>query len=232
MKNFILTACAVWFLLGNHAYASGLQVSPVSITTDAAKISSVIHVSNEGESPIQAQIRIFSWRQENNKDVLVETNDIVASPPFVKLGPGSKQLVRLVRTSLALSTVEANYRLMVDELPMLENQKKGINLNLRYSIPLRIVQKDHAEKKSALSVDWDMQKEEFVLSIKNSGNVRAQIGTVKINNGAEEYNLSSGLVGYVLPDSEMQWKFKIKDTYAMPKDISISIDGVTKQYKK
>lgn len=216
----------------NSVMASGLQVSPVSITTAANKISTIIHVSNESAKPLQAQIRIFSWRQEENKDVLEETDEIVASPPFVKLDPSAKQLVRLVRVKPKIGSGEENFRLMVDELPVPEQLEKGINLHMRYSIPMRILAKGKEILKPSLSIDWIVQQDTLIITIKNTGSARAQIGSIQVQTANEKINVTTGLVGYVLPDSTREWKFKLKDHLSLPSELSITIDGESTPFKK
>lgn len=232
MKKGIFQVIVLSATLINSVFASGLQVSPVSITTPANKSSTIIHVSNESAKPIQAQIRIFSWRQEENKDVLEETDEIVASPPFVKLDPAAKQLVRLVRVRSKVSSAEENFRLLVDELPVPEQLEKGINLHMRYSIPLRILAKGKETPKPALAVDWMLQQDTLAVKIKNTGSARAQIGSIQLQNGTEKTTVTTGLVGYVLPDSTREWKFKLKDQSPFPSELSITIDGENTAFKK
>ena len=232
MKKTQILMFVAGLILARNVVATGLQVSPVSLTTPASKSSSIIHVSNASDKPLQAQIRVFSWRQAENKDVLEETSQIIASPPFVTLEPGTKQLVRLVRTSPAAQAEEANYRLIVDELPIPDQIQKGINLNLRYSIPLRISGKDVAALKPIVDVIWTIDSGLVTVSIKNDSEVRAQIGTIRLSTKLNTVNLSTGLVGYVLPKSTMEWKFSVKDLDIDAQSLTINVDGEPVQFQK
>lgn len=232
MKKTKIPMLLAGLVLISNVMATGLQVSPVSLTTPPSKSSSIIHVSNASDKPLQAQIRVFAWRQEDNKDVLEETSQIIASPPFVTLGPGTKQLVRLVRTSPSAQVDEANYRLIVDELPIPDQLQKGINLNLRYSIPLRISGKEVTKVKPVVDVNWKIDGGLLTVSIKNDSEVRAQIGTIKLSTNLNTANLSTGLVGYVLPKSAMEWKFSVKEIDVDAKSLTINVDGEPVLFEK
>ena len=115
--KFRATICAALVLASMQAEASSLQASPISVTIDAAKGAASLTLKNSGETPIQAQVRLFEWRQDGNGDVLEPTEEILASPPFTTIQANSTQLVRVVVADASLGVAERNYRVIVDELP-------------------------------------------------------------------------------------------------------------------
>lgn len=65
--------------------------------------------------------------------------DVVASPPIVTIGKGSKQLIRLIKQGTVPMGVEQAYRIIVDEIPQPDAKADpaiGLKLQMRYSIPL------------------------------------------------------------------------------------------------
>jgi fimbrial chaperone protein len=42
-----------------------------------------------GAAPINAQIRVFKWAQENGEEKLEPTEEVVASPPLATLAPNT-----------------------------------------------------------------------------------------------------------------------------------------------
>jgi fimbrial chaperone protein len=43
------------------------------------------------------QVRIVRWKQEDGHERYTAQQDVVASPPIVTIGTGSKQLIRLIK---------------------------------------------------------------------------------------------------------------------------------------
>ena len=85
----LLTASALT-LVPASADAASLQIMPVNIDVPAPGAASKVTITNAGGEGANIQIRVFKWVQTNGKDELVETRDVVASPPAVKLGAGKK----------------------------------------------------------------------------------------------------------------------------------------------
>lgn len=132
-----LSACA---MLPGIAQAEGLQVAPVSVTIPAR--SGVVWLTNQGSAAMRAQVRVFRWTQQDGEDVLAETQDLVASPPFVSIASGDQQVVRLVQLANAVpagTPCEQAFRIIVDELPATDRQSgEGLQYVMRFSIPVYV----------------------------------------------------------------------------------------------
>ncbi len=133
-----LLVCALTVLcLAGPAMAASLRVSPVSLTLTAPAAATSLRVWNDGDQPINVQVRVFRWTQRNGEDVLAPAADVAVSPPITALQPGSAQVVRVVRVSPEAVMREESYRLYIDELPNpFLPQGAGINLLVRHSIPV------------------------------------------------------------------------------------------------
>src|ERR1043165_9139521 len=119
------------------ATAGTLQVEPVLVDVTAPGAALTITLRNEGTAPIEAQIRVYKWAIVNGKEQLTPTNDVVASPPSVTLTPKGQYVARVVRVSKQPVVGEESYRMLVDQLPDLAQQRNGsVNLMVRYSIPV------------------------------------------------------------------------------------------------
>src|ERR1043165_1629720 len=127
-------------LVGFPAAPAGpgsLQVEPVRVDITAPGAASTVTLRNEGATAIDAQIRVYKWAIVNGKEQLTPTNDVVASPPSVTLTPKGQYVARIVRVSKKPVIGEESYRLLVDQVPDLAQQKNGaVNLMVRYSIPV------------------------------------------------------------------------------------------------
>lgn len=110
--------CLLGFLaFTSSVSASGLQVSPVSLTL--TERSGVLWLSSTPDQPVRAQVRVYRWSQSGGEDHLTISNDLQASPPFLDVSSSGRQLVRIVRRTVddPAAPCEQTYRLGVDELP-------------------------------------------------------------------------------------------------------------------
>ncbi len=189
------------------ALASSLQVMPVNIEVPAPGAVSTVSITNSGFESVNAQIRIFKWVQVNGQDELVPTKDVVASPPALKMQPGRKSVIRIVRLSKTPAAVEETYRLVVDEVPKPPKPgQAGVAFAVRYSIPV-FFSKPGAD----IEVSWKVVASggKYFLKADNTGGRRVRIAGLRVVNGAgKTFTIAEGLAGYVLGQSSKQWLIK------------------------
>jgi len=87
-------AIALLFLAPGLAQATSLRVAPTNIEMIAPDSAAALTLRNEAKKPINVQMRVFRWTQQDGIERLEPTSDVVASPPAAKLGPGANYLVR------------------------------------------------------------------------------------------------------------------------------------------
>ena len=94
-----LLAAVLWTsLYASTALAGGLEVSPTSLQLNPQANSEELWLSNVGNTPISAQVRVFTWSQKEGADYLAATSALTISPPLLQMAPGAKQLVRVIRS--------------------------------------------------------------------------------------------------------------------------------------
>src|SRR5262245_16546846 len=121
------------------ASAAGLQVSPVSMTLKPTQNADGLWLSNIGDDVVHAQVRVYRWTQEGGEDKLTPTRSLLVSPPMLQLAAADKQLIRGIRVGAPPSgegAAEDAYRVLIDELPVNTEGKKGLQFVLRYSVPI------------------------------------------------------------------------------------------------
>ena len=96
-STFRLLLCAGLLLAGASAWASGLQVAPVSLTLQPMQHADGLWLSNTGTDQVHAQVRVYRWTQADGADQLTPSQDLVISPPMLGIGPGDRQLIRVIR---------------------------------------------------------------------------------------------------------------------------------------
>ncbi|HRP87669.1 MAG TPA: molecular chaperone, partial [Gammaproteobacteria bacterium] len=96
---------------------------------------------------------------------------------------------------------DLSFRLVVDELPAPDSEQgSGIELRLRYLVPLFARARDAAEPELACTL------EATTLACRNTGGRPAQLGATRIvDDGGHSVALSEGLFGYLLPGTGRTW---------------------------
>ena len=131
----LAAACSL-LMSATAAVSASLQVEPALVEVVAPGEASSVTLRNSGAVPINVQIRVFRWSQENGQEHLDPTDDVVASPPALALAPHGDYLARLVRVTDRPVSREESYRLVIDELPSASKSKAGtVKLLVRHSIP-------------------------------------------------------------------------------------------------
>ncbi|MEK6199943.1 MAG: molecular chaperone [Psychrobacter sp.] len=198
------------------AIASGLQVSPTSLSLQARENASGLTLSNSSDEVINAQVRIYQWSQDEKGDQLTPSRGLLASPPMIELNPGDKQLVRIIRAkapSQGAAAVEDSYRILVNELPIKSpKQKSGLQFAMSYSLPVFVQPVGTVKTNPQLQWRYSLQPDgkQITLRVHNSGNGHAKlIGLSIVNDAGNSINIHQGLLGYVLPNATMNWTLKV-----------------------
>ncbi|NTF45675.1 pilus assembly protein [Rhizobium sp. AC27/96] len=198
-------AATMLLLLSTYSVnAASLRVAPTSLELIAPSGTAVLNLGNDGDHPINVQLRVFKWSQAGGVERLEPTRDVVASPPSAKMSPNGQYVVRVVRTSKAPVRAEESYRVIVDELPDATRARAGtVTLIMRHSIPIFFKK---ADVKPA-DVSWNISRQGngLFLTGKNNGESRFRLSNVTLVQGATKIGGRSGLVGYVLSGATMQW---------------------------
>ncbi|WP_201595195.1 fimbrial biogenesis chaperone [Psychrobacter vallis] len=198
------------------AVASGLQVSPISLSLQARENASGLTLSNSGNDRVHAQVRVYQWLQDEQGDQLTPSRGLLASPPMIELKPGEKQLIRIIRAKAppqGTGAVEDAYRISVDEIPVKSvNQTTGLQFALSYSLPVFVQPVGVTKTSPKLQWSTHLQPDgkEIKLRVSNSGNGRAQLaGLSFVDTAGNSTVINPGLLGYVLPGATMNWTLKM-----------------------
>lgn len=206
-------------------HGANLQISPVTLNLRAAQSAAGINLQNLGDQPIYGQVRVFAWDQRGGEEVLAPTQELVASPPIVEIAANSRQTIRLVRAQAGAVAQEQTYRVLIDEVSRDDDSgRSGVDIRLRYSVPVFVLP---AAAPGREALDWQVFREqgEWMLRIKNSGNVHAQIGAMTFTNQAgKEFVISKGLFGYVLAARMRVWRLPVAREAELDGPLSIAVN--------
>jgi fimbrial chaperone protein len=232
-----LVAALVLHALG--AAATGLQVTPTSLTVEANRSAAGLWLSNTGEQPLHAQVRAYHWSQAQGRDELVPAPALIVSPPLVELQAGARQFVRVIRSGGAPADHEDAFRIVIDELPIDEpaphaptREESAIRFVLRYSVPVFLAPSGSAVQ-AELEGEIDSNASPPRLVVRNRGGMHAQLGNlVLVEAGGQRRELSSGLVGYVLAGQTMHWDLPVdKAMLTLSGELQSRINGEPRERK-
>ena len=202
-------------LCSNWAMASGLQVSPISLSIQARENASGLTLSNTGDNVVHAQVRVYHWSQDETGDQLTLSRGLLASPPMIELNPNDKQLIRIIRAKApphGSGAVADSYRILVNELPIKSpDQKSGLQFALSYSLPVFV--QPVGVVKTAPKLQWSTHvqpdNKQIKLRVHNSGKGHAQLASLSVvDTTGTSIDVHKGLLGYVLPGATMYWTLK------------------------
>lgn len=206
----LAAVCAVCCL---PAAAADFSVTPVRIFMTARDRAVAITVVNEGDEEVVMQADLYSWRQKpGGEDDLVLTEDLILSPPIIKLAPRSRQIVRLARLAAQPSTDQLTYRMIVREVPEAKPATADLKLQiaLAFSLPVFVTPPG---AKGQLTCGLERVAPDTVNAVcENKGNAYAQPVSFKLLSAADAQLASRDTGGYLLPTIKRSFAIKSQGT--------------------
>ncbi len=180
--------------------AGPFSVTPVRIYMTPQDRAVAVTINNEGDSELVMQADLYTWKQKpNGEDDLELTEDLLLSPPIIKIAGKSRQVVRLARLQPPDLDQQQSYRLIVREIP--EAAPSSANLQLQiaiaFSLPVFITppnakhQLDCAAQKTAM--------DKVSVTCTNTGNAYAQIIDLTLEKSLDNKITARTKGGYILP---------------------------------
>ncbi|WP_371328506.1 molecular chaperone [Pantoea sp. 1.19] len=201
-----LLLCGSLFFSALATAANALLIWPVDPTLNEGQRATELWLENRGAETTLMQVRIFGWQQRDGREQFSTQQNVVASPPQVRIEPGKRQLVRLIAQQPAPAGQEAAFRVVLDEIPTPPapgSSPGGLNLQMRYSLPL-FQYGSGLDKASATPVlQWRViqQAGKPQLHIVNRGRGHARLSRVSLAGRP----INDGLLGYVLAASTQRF---------------------------
>ncbi|MDD9245180.1 molecular chaperone [Enterobacter soli] len=222
--------------------AATILLWPIDPWLSAETKATELWIQNQGNSATTMQVRIVRWKQEEGFERYTAQQDVVASPPIVTIGKGSKQLIRLIKQGSVPMGVEQAYRIIVDEIPQPDAKAEptiGLKLQMRYSIPLfvygqgipTIKEGAHHALVESKNLSWRVTQEAGhpALEVRNQGDVHVRLSQVTLDQGGQKRTVADGLLCYVLPGSTRSWP--IPAGIRQPEQMSAQINARDTQWQ-
>jgi fimbrial chaperone protein len=181
------------------ALAGIFSVTPVRIFMTPRDRAVAITLVNEGDTEVALQADINSWKQKaDGTDELVLTEDLILSPPIIKLAPKARQVVRLALLRAADPAQQLTYRLIVREVPEATAPREltvAVPIALALSMPVFITP---PPAKRNIVCEIERAAESVQTSCSNSGTAYAQVRQVTLARGGATLAQFEG-GNYLLP---------------------------------
>ena len=220
-----LGVAVIMMLSQLSAHAGIFSVSPVRIYMAPKDRAVAVTLANEGDSEITLQADIYSWTQQpDGKDDLVLTEDLLMSPPIIKLAPKGRQVVRLAMLAPRDASRQMTYRMILREVPQNVPAKDKIQVPIALALNMPVfVTPPIAKSDVACSVKrTDADKLQAICS--NTGTAYAQIREVLLKRGDLQLARFEG-GEYLLPGASKTLPLKTKQaTESGTAELSVTFD--------
>lgn len=196
------------------AVAGSIAVNPVRVNLSTTQTTAPLVVRNSGAEPSVVQLQIVSWSQQDGKDVLVPSRDLLATPPIFTVPAGGTQTVRVGLRQRTGAQTEGSYRLILQEVPPPPKPEfRGLQMALRLSVPVFIA----PAAAPTTTLTWQAKTaatpnspSNLQIASVNAGNAHVQVLGFKLfAEGVELPLLSPAEVVYVLPGQSREWSLRL-----------------------
>jgi len=169
----VLLAAAVAAMSPRSAAAGEYSVSPLRIDLDRDARSGVVTLANSGSTPLDFQIAVLEWTQEQDgQDRYTPTEDVVYFPKVLTVKPGESRVIRVGMQAMP-STVERAFRLFIEPIPQRSGEPlpagANIAVNLRFALP--VFARPPKREAAAEIQDATVRKGILQFTLRNSGNI-------------------------------------------------------------
>jgi len=207
-----LFAFALGSLIAAPAIAGVFSVTPVRIFMSPRDRATAITVTNEGDDELVMQADVYTWHQKpSGEDDLALSEDLILSPPILKLAPHSRQVVRLARVGAPSNDQQLTYRMIVREVPEAGKGKSNdvrLQVALAFSLPVFITPTGLKRK-----LDCEAQRaaaDSVSVTCDNTGAVYVQPRELTLSAAGGKRLASKDSAVYILPG--MKRTYELRDT--------------------
>jgi fimbrial chaperone protein len=191
------------------ASAGNFAVTPVRVYMASRERAAAITVTNDGDEELVMQADIYEWKQSpDGQDLLTLTEDMIMSPPILKMAPRSRQVVRLISLIGPVKDLQQTYRMIVREIPEARSDKADLSLQIAYafSIPIFITPPGALARLDCVLARVAPDAAKAVCQ--NTGTAAAHPTALQIINSAQEIVVSQDSGAYILPGTQRSFDLK------------------------
>lgn len=231
-----LVAAAVLAVLAMGAAGPALaglfSVTPVRIYMTPRDRAVAITITNEGDEELVMQADLFHWKQKpDGEDDLTLTEDLILSPPIIKLAPKARQVVRLAVLQREPTNDQRTYRMIVREVPEAKPAEKTVQLQIALAFNMPVFITPPTAKRQLVCAVERVAPDTVRAACENTGNAYAQPREFVLSNVAGEKLAVRDSGGYILPAIKRNFEIKRADGALPdgPARLAVTLDDGTTQ---
>lgn len=188
--------------------AAQFTITPVRIFMTPRDRAVAVTVSNDSDEEVVMQADLYTWKQKpDGTDELALTEDLILTPPILKLAPRARQVVRLARLAPPPAGVQQTYRLIMREVPEARGASQiQLRVALAFSLPVFITP---TGVKRDLKCEVERAASDSVRAVcQNAGNAYAQIRALEVLDDKGAKLAARDIGGYLLPSIKRSFDMK------------------------
>jgi fimbrial chaperone protein len=189
------------------AAASTLDVSPVRIALSPTVSTAVLTLRNPDGAPVTVQATPAAWSQQDQRDQLTDTHDVLVTPPLFTIPPKGHQIVRVALLRKPDPSRELDYRLVLAEIPPPGTpESTGLRFALRITMPVFVA----APVPTAPDLTWHhswLADGTLRIEAHNNGTAHIQVIDFDVQTADPAARVvHTDAARYLLPGSSAHWE--------------------------
>lgn len=196
----ILLAAGLLSAASAPVQAGVFSVTPVRIYMTPRDRAVAVTITNEGDTEVVLQADLNAWSQKpDGTDEQVPTEDLILSPPIIKLAPNARQVVRLALLKPADASRQLIYRMIMREVPEAVAQRdKSIQVPIALALSMPVFITPPPAKREITCQAARGTGPALNVTCTNSGSAYAQVREVLVKRGTQTLARFEGGT-YILP---------------------------------
>ena len=135
-------------------HPSSIEISPVKVDLSATARVGVLTVRNAGEEETVMQVSLMRWPTTDALYAFEPTTELLVTPTTFRLAGGAQQIVRVGLRGAAPLQTEMAYRLVIEEVPALQEQDTTrMRLVVRHDLPVFVAPAARALHQVSMEID-------------------------------------------------------------------------------
>ena len=192
-------ALVLLFGLAHYALAATFTVTPVRIYMKPQDRAVAVTITNESDAPVLLQADLYTWSQKaDGTDETALTEDLVLSPPIIKLAARGRQVVRLARLKPADAGRQLTYRMILREVPEAAAAKDKIQVAVALALSMPVFVTPAPAKREMACEASRAGGETLNVTCANKGSAYAQVREIVVKHGEQIVGRFEG-GAYILP---------------------------------
>lgn len=186
-QNLVLLWAGLAGLCHLPCLAGAFSVTPVRLFFEPRDRAVAVTLVNEGPTGMALQADVYQWRQDaSGADQLVPTDDMIVSPPSLKLPPYTRQVIRLALLVPKNQERQMSYRLLVREVPEVPTgTDKGVQLPIALVLNMPVFVTPAGAQKRLDCKLAHTDKGQMAASCQNTGTAYTQVREARLQRNGQ-----------------------------------------------